>query len=266
MVRRWAITVVITALAALTLISIASAQTPSGRDRILVYNVATVDGQGAATPSSLTKLAALAAANNINLTVVDREEKLVVELAAQPDVAAVIYGGEPRDSHTLTALGEWIKTGGRALFMYDEGWTGQTVTLKQSFAVSMTAENLGVSPGPGFDYKKGMLPPWLREWNVGVGPDASDIFLSSYLVVPGRVGERGSVVSEGCHDAVLVFYSPLDGSVTWTPRPVRQATPGVRTLLSFFDDGNIDRRDNAKAALAMLRELVASNPVDSGGG
>ena len=205
----------------------------------------------------------LAAANGIRLTVVDREEKLIVELAAQPDVAGVIYGGEARDGHALTALGEWVKSsGGRALFLYDEGWTGQTVTLKQTFAVSMTVENLGVSPGPGFDYKKGMLPPWLREWNVGVGPDAGGIFLSAYLVVPGRVGERGSVVSEGCHDAVLVFYSPLDGSVTWAPRPVRQATPDVRTLLSFFDDDNIDRRDNAHAALATLHFLLRGNPIE----
>jgi hypothetical protein len=270
MAKNFGFPITVMVLALLVLSPVVSAQATgisaaaTARDRILVYVVSTVANEAGAQPASLTKLSALALANGIKLTVVDSEQQLVSELA-QPDVIGCIYGGEGQDMATLTALNQLVKSGGRALLLYDEGWVDQSAKLHDTFGVSLASEHFGSLTDQGFHYVKGMLPPWLRSLDVGVGPDMNNIFLSAYLVIPGRVGERGMIITDqAMRKTQLVFYSPLDGSISWEPRPVRQADSSLRQMLSFFDDDNIGYHDNEKAALTTLNFLLGNTPMNSG--
>ncbi len=236
----------------------------SGRDRIVAYVVTSVDSATGVQTAALTQLSALASANGIQLTVMDSEEQFAAGLA-QPDVAGAVYGGEGQNDATLAALSQFVTSGGRAVFLYDGGWVDQSTGLHETFGVSLASEHYTVATGQGFQYLKGMLPPWLRSLSVGVDPNDSGIYLSAHLVIPGRVGERGMIMTDtNKKKTQLMFYSPLDGSMTWQPRPVRQATATQRELLTFFDDNNIGYRDNQKAALTMLSFLLGDTPMNSG--
>jgi hypothetical protein len=275
MAKKLGIPATIIVLALLVLSTVASAQTPglggsqtpaaaTARDRILVYSVSAVDSVSGAKTAPLARLSALASANGIKLTVVDSEQQLASELR-QPDVVGCIYGGEGQDTAALTALSQFVKLGGRALLLYDEGWVDQSTKLHETFGVSLASQHFGNLTDQGFHYVKGMLPPWLRDLDVGVGPDTNNIFLSAYLVIPGRVGERGMIITdEAKRRSELVFYSPLDGSISWEPRPVRQTDSSSRQLLCFFDDDNIGYHDNERAALTMLNFLLGNTPMTSG--
>ena len=208
------------------------------------------------TRNGTTKIDGLAFANDIDLTIFERDKNGFLGEIRQPDVIAAIYAPsrEP-DAEILLQLESFVQNGGRVFMMYSHYWSEENSLLQDLYGVSIAEER--VSP---YDelilYDQDMLPSWMQDARLAAAGCCYNSMINGYLIVPGEIGEAKYVRSDKTSEERLVYFSSPDKGITFFPRVIYYPANSDPEDLDFFDDDNFDLADNEEATLLMLRFLL----------
>jgi hypothetical protein len=208
-----------------------------------------------------TKVSGLAFSNAIDLEVVRADSNEQHELMQQPNVASVIYAPTDRpEAETLINLDTFVREGGTVFIFYSDFWAYQNDILQDFYGVSVADEEVITEPDVLL-YKSELLPGWMGGLRVGIPSEDNTLRLDSYLVVPGEIGEAGTIQSSESGRERLVYYANPQQNTTFFPVILERSCSSFecnnRNRL-FFDDDYIDFVDNEVAMLAIFDYLVSN--------
>jgi len=218
-----------------------------GQERIVIYGgYSSIHGA-----YSFTELGALAFTHDIDL--VWYEENMKEEFfdnLNQFGAKAVIIEAGRIDESILLNLSNYLRGGGRVLFVYGFLYADYNETLKELFNVSIVVEMLRSEGGTLF-YPEKMLPSFMKGYRVVASGDKR-IEILAYVATTNEVAEAGYLGSASSNRDRMVYFTTPDKSVTFYPEIHTSNPPSA----VFFDDGAMHYEDNEQAALALLRYLI----------
>jgi len=230
------------------------------KNRIVLHGIrytVTNSGDDYFSDEDFTKFAALAFTKGLKLSVPTRS---FPEELLSPDVAAAILIGS-ESAEDILAIDAFVKSGGTAIILYSRDWVDYNELLQDIFGVSVVQEMV-LSVDNTLIVPPAVLPPELREYQVGMVHDDRELRIRAYLVTNQGNAGGGLIPSKETGKDRLVYY-PSD-SLIFMPA-IHSYTDSYSSIYRhkthytpFFGDTMYDYFDNELAANALLDVLINS--------